>query len=588
MSNISISSLFNPALSGVVPGNPAAVPATGTWLATLLANATTLQLPVTAWQSGGVARTILAIMANVMAQGDVVVSTMAQGGFLDFASAGTVTYTAANGQIVTGYVSPDPSIPSQNATGALGWLDLLADSVYNVQRIGAAQAVGVLAIANTSTSTYGPFTAGTYHAGNVNTGAGYSNTGSLTIAAASFVGGGVSAATNTSPIAVTTAATHGLTSGQTVSISGVVGNTGANGFFTVTVTSTTAFVLNNSASTGAYTSGGTVNVCTTTAVNADLPGTVGSAAAGSIAQTTTVLTGVTCANILPLFGQPWESNTSVANRCRLKLQSLSPNGPKGSYSYFALTAAQLLAAQTPAVQLSSPITRVTVTTSATTGIVTTTLANANGPVPGVSNLAVTGATNASPIAITTATPHGLATNNFVTIVGVLGNTNANGTFNITVPSANVFTLNGAIGSGAYTSGGTIDGGDLGEVDTILQSNCVSDDVTALTVSAVAQSIAISCTATVPQTQSSVYAAAAQTALAIYFGTLPIGGNATGVISYDTIVGILFTAGAVAGGASYVQNLTNVLVNGGTSDILFNTPGSVATLSPTPIVNIIGV
>lgn len=588
MSNIAISGLFNPALSGVVPGNPAAVPATGTWLAQLISTAQTLQLPVTSWQSGGVARTILAIMANMLAQGDGIISTMAQGGFLDFAAAGTVTYTAANGQLVTSFVSPDPSIVSQNPTGALGWLDLLADSVYNVQRIGTAQAAGILAIANTSTSAYGPFTAGTYHVGNPSTGAGYSNVGTLNIASANFVGTSISAATNASPVAITTASAHGLTSGATVAIAAVNGNAGANGIFTVTVTTATAFLLNNSAGTGAYVSGGSVNVCTTVAVNADISGTGGTSAAGNITQTTTVLTGVTCSNTAALFGQPWESNTSVANRCRLKLQSLSPNGPKGSYSYFALTAPQLLAAQTPPVQLSSPITRVTVTTSTTTGIVTTTLANASGPVPGVSNLAVTGATNASPIAITTPAAHGLASGNYVTIAGVLGNTNANNTFNITVTGAATFTLNGSVGSGAYAGGGAIDGGDLGEVDTIIQSNCVSDDITALTVSAVPQNIAISCTATVPQTQSSVYVAAAQTALAVYFASIPIGGNATAVISYDTIVGILFQAGATSGGASYVQNLTNVLVNGGTSDIPFSTPGSVATLSPSPVINVVGV
>jgi hypothetical protein len=67
---------------------------------------------------------------------------------------------------------------------------------------------------------------------------------------------------------------------------------------------------------------------------------------------------------------------------------------------------------------------------------------------------ITGATNASPIAITTTLPHGLATGNRVTIAGVTGNTAANGTFIITVTGANTFTLNGSTGNGAYVSGGT--------------------------------------------------------------------------------------------------------------------------------------
>lgn len=588
MANLSITSLFNPALSGVTPGNPGASPATGTWLATLLANAQTLGLSATSWQSGGVARTILAIMANMLAQGDGIISTMAQGGFLDFAAAGVVTYTAANGQTVTQFVTPDPSVPSQNPTGALGWLDLLADSVYNVQRIGSAQAAGTLAVANATTNTHGPFAPGTYHVGNPTTGAGYSNTGAATIAAANFVGGSITAASNSSPIAITTASAHGLTTGQTINIAGVLGNTAANGFFTVTVSTATTFLLNNSTGSGAYTSGGTANVCSTFPIAADLAGTTGTSAAGAITQTTTVLSGVSCSNTSALFGQPWESNTSVANRCRLKLQSLSPNGPKGAYAYFALTASQILSAQTPPVQLSSPITRVSVATGAATGIVTTTIANVNGPVPGVSNLAMTAATNATPIAITTASAHGLATGNYVTISGVLGNTNANGTFVITVTGASTFTLNGASGSGTYTGGGIVEGGDVGEVDTVIQANAVPDDITAITVSAAAQNIAIVATATVPQAQTAIYQANAQIALAMYFASLPIGGDATGVISYDDVVGILYQAGSIGGAPSIVKNLSGVTVNGGTVDVPFSAPGFVATLSPTPVVNVIGV
>lgn len=69
---------------------------------------------------------------------------------------------------------------------------------------------------------------------------------------------------------------------------------------------------------------------------------------------------------------------------------------------------------------------------------------------------ITGATNAgvSPIVITSAN-HGLATGNQVLITGVGGNTNANGTFIITVVDANSFSLNGSTGGPAnYTTGGT--------------------------------------------------------------------------------------------------------------------------------------
>jgi len=94
-----------------------------------LQNAATLELKTTSWQSGGMARTIFAVMSNMFAQGDGIISVMAQGGFLDFAATGQVTYTAANGQTVVQKVTPDPSIPGENPEGTPGWLDVLASSV---------------------------------------------------------------------------------------------------------------------------------------------------------------------------------------------------------------------------------------------------------------------------------------------------------------------------------------------------------------------------------------------------------------------------------------------------------------------------
>jgi hypothetical protein len=70
-----------------------------------------------------------------------------------------------------------------------------------------------------------------------------------------------------------------------------------------------------------------------------------------------------------------------------------------------------------------------------------------------SSKAITAATNATPISITS-TAHGFSTGNTIKVSGVLGNTNANGTWVITVVDANTFTLNGSKGNAAYTSGGT--------------------------------------------------------------------------------------------------------------------------------------
>jgi ELWxxDGT repeat protein len=67
---------------------------------------------------------------------------------------------------------------------------------------------------------------------------------------------------------------------------------------------------------------------------------------------------------------------------------------------------------------------------------------------------VTNATNATPIVITTAAAHGLSTNNYVEIEGVVGNTAANGIFQITVTSTTSLSLDFTTGNGAYVSGGT--------------------------------------------------------------------------------------------------------------------------------------
>ena len=65
---------------------------------------------------------------------------------------------------------------------------------------------------------------------------------------------------------------------------------------------------------------------------------------------------------------------------------------------------------------------------------------------------ITDAANADPIQVTSAA-HGLATGNQVTVIGVEGNTNANGTWTVTVVDENKFTLNNASGNGKYTGGG---------------------------------------------------------------------------------------------------------------------------------------
>ena len=68
------------------------------------------------------------------------------------------------------------------------------------------------------------------------------------------------------------------------------------------------------------------------------------------------------------------------------------------------------------------------------------------------SLAITSATNTSPIVVTTATAHGLTTGQTIAISGVTGNTNANGFWVITSTGSNSFSLVGSTGNGTGSSG----------------------------------------------------------------------------------------------------------------------------------------
>lgn len=497
---LSLDSLFTPAASGVTPGNAGATASSGSWLSTLLSVASTLGLSATSWQPGGVARTILAIVATADAARDQVIVKMIKGGFLD--SAATVT--------------PDPSNANTwtSATWTPGWLDVLADGVYNVQRIAATYATGTINVVASSSAAGGTFQPGTYHVANG--------------------------------------------SGKTFS------NTQA---FTVTPSSTTPITI-----------------------AADIAGSSSNSATGGITTTVTSLVGVTVTNPQSINGSDAESNAALVTRCRQKLQALSPNGPKGAYAYFALAASQLRAAATgnPSA-ITSPITRALVTVAPTTGIVTLYVASANGTVSGVAGLAVTAATNASPIAITTASAHGLSTGAVVTVSGVLGNSAANGTWIVAVVDATHFTLNGSngVGFGTYATSGVIQGGDLGQVDYVIQSQCVPNAVTALTVSAAAALITFTIDVWVPAAQVQTAGGLVQSQIATYVAGLPIGGVTdpsgayTNALLFDSVLGAIYQTSGLN-----VQQAT-LLLNGQTTNIALS-PNQVAVISGLPTVNVHGI
>jgi trimeric autotransporter adhesin len=615
MSLLTVNQLFQPAPSGVGPfGNVPIVPPQGTWLSQMLSNAATVQLPTTSWQSGAPERTILAIEAISFSQSDINVSTMAQGGFLQSAASGTVTFIANDGTNVTIPVTPDPSNAAQNPTGAPGWLDLLGENVYDTTRLQATDATGPLALVNLKGSSVGPYLAGGYHVANTATGATYHNLSSLTIPSSIIAGSG-GVVTNVQPgltfTVVTTSAPHGLATGNVayLVIPSSTGITGLNGVFgIVTGTTTNTFSVSISTS-GTYVSGGTVFLCTVATMAADAAGTASNAAPNAVQTTITQNAGVFAANVIGWSGSNWESNTAYAARCVLSLAIRSPNGPSQSYVFYAESAQQILStgilpggATIPVYNLTNGPVSANEYVVPATGIVTTVVASAT-PVstvlganvtPGISQLPISGVSNANPGVVTTSGATSLSPGQsmIVTISGVLGMAGVNGTFVGTYVTANSFSIPvNTTSAGAYAGGGSVDGGDLGQIDLLIQTNVVPSDTTAVTVSALALPISIVATVVVPQVNVAAYALAVQTQLQTQLQSYPIGGAEPGfAVAYDDIVGALEEAGVVVlGQPSYVRQVQSMSLNGQGPGlgVAFPSANYVALLVP-PTISVLGV
>lgn len=602
---LNIDQLFTPAGSGVGT-NPNLAPQPGTWFAIFLDNAATLGLPTTSWQPGAPERTIMSVASVALQQEDVAISVMAQGGFLDFAASGTVVTSDVNGNQTVIPVTPDPSIPSQNPTGAPGWLDALGQSFFKVTRLQATYAPGTLAIANTTAGTVS-YVAGNYHVANGSTGATYTNTAALSIPSSSIpgTGGTITGITvGTSTTTITTQTAHGLAVNQTVYVSGTTGVTDINGVFAlVTAVTATTFTIQH-ATSGAWTGGGKVFLCTVAPFQADSLGIVSNAAPGAVTVTVTQNPGIFVDNLAAWSASNYESNTKYADRCRLKLAALSPNGPAAANEYFALTAQQILAAQSPPVTLTNgPIAKAISFSNPVTGVVETIVTSSSpqsttlgaATTPGCAALAIT-ATNgfmASPIQVTTAGPHGLLTGYTAIVSGVLGNTAANGAWTVTFVNPTNFTLNSSTGSGTYTGGGQVDGGDLGEVDNLIQVNTTPDRITNVTESSLAFPVLVVATVVVPQAFFTTYQAAAPIALQNLLATFPIGGivepgDTGGTVSFSAIEGALVSAGVLTvGHTSYVRQVSGLTVNGLTANVPYPSPDYDAILV-TPTIAVVGV
>jgi hypothetical protein len=98
----------------------------------------------------------------------------------------------------------------------------------------------------------------------------------------------ITAASNATPIVITSNS-HGFSNGQLVVVTGVGGNTNANGVWVIANVATNTFELQGSVGNGAYTSGGYVMNLTTPEFVADL-------VAGGIEERSSALASVTVTN----------------------------------------------------------------------------------------------------------------------------------------------------------------------------------------------------------------------------------------------------------------------------------------------------
>lgn len=252
-------------------------------------------------------------------------------------------------------------------------------------------------------------------------------------------------ATNATPIVITTAVPNGLLSASRVTIQGVVGNEAANGsFFAKPLTSTTFEIYQYQNLSGAIVGSGAFNSSSKATLSSG--GTT-----NGYDEDTIQITVDSLLNPSASLGYVLLPASRIST-----INGVAPSDTTLNGLINALTA--LVQASPNSVSNTSlgAVSSFTMARPANTNAYTV----ANKVAIGTS-LAVTGATNASPIVITAAS-HGLVDRQPVTISGVGGNTAANALSYVKVLTANTFelysnnTLTTAVaGNGNYTSGGVV-------------------------------------------------------------------------------------------------------------------------------------
>ena len=307
--------------------------------------------------------------------------------------------------------------------------------------------------------------------------------------------GSISAASNPGPIVITTNSTAALASGEAVYVYGVGGNTAANGFWTINVLNGTQFALVGSSGNGTYTGGGAwlleanysgsysttpdsfvVNPASTTI--SSFQATVNGSTASSSTFGEPITLQATVSSVAPVTATPTGSVTfkngstilatvNLVNGVASWTTTSSTYLNAGTYSNITATYNPSIGPQDFQTTTAATLSTFTVNpaqTTVTSVVSSYPLGYTYGTYPYLTFTAtvapttptgsITAASDSSAIVITTSSTADLSTGSTVAVSGVLGNPAANGTWTITVLSATTFALNGSVGNGTYTSGGS--------------------------------------------------------------------------------------------------------------------------------------
>lgn len=315
-------------------------------------------------------------------------------------------------------------------------------------------------------------------------------------------------------------------------------------------------------------------------------GLAGTVPSGAILALLTQLAGVTVQpQAVTLAGFDAETNPHYLGRCQAKLGSLSPNGPALAYQYVVESIPQfgsiLPDGSTFSKPTSSqpwgvntPINRAQPILNYGSGIVDVYAANVNGSVEGCSDLAITNITWSTGTAtVTTASAHDLSIGDWIVISGVKGATGVNnqvaGTpaWQCITASGSTLTFAPASDPGSYTSGGLVNGGDLGMATVAIRTQVVGIGKTAVVFSATTHGIGIAGTVYILTTAGipGVTAInAIESKLDEYFASVPIGGinaESNGIVPWSEILTVIATANRGTVSVVLTSPLTDVGLTG---------------------------